>query len=188
KCHLNRSGSLFFILRLTQSILPVFLFAASTGFVVASDSPRERISINENWRFTKGDPTNNTVSLLYDVRHTQTARRFAAEADGNSAINAPVASNESTNSTVVIKQWILPTGNEFIKDPSRKFLRPEGNLGDGVTYVQPGFDDSSWQQVNLPHDWAIAGPFTHSGGGGMGRLPTAGVGWYRKNLNIPAAE
>ena len=54
--------------------------------------------------------------------------------------------------------------------------------------MQPDFDDSSWQQINLPHDWAIEGPFTHSGGGGMGRLPTAGVGWYRKKLDIPAAD
>ena len=46
--------------------------------------------------------------------------------------------------------------------------------GDGVAYVQPDFDDSSWQQINLPHDWAIEGPFTHSGGGGMGRLPSCG--------------
>src|SRR5262249_46332096 len=41
---------------------------------------------------------------------------------------------------------------------------------------------------NLPHDWAIAGPFNHAGGGGMGRLPTAGVGWYRKKLEIPATD
>ena len=88
----------------------------------------------------------------------------------------------------MIKQWILPTGNDFIKDPSRKFARPEGNLGDSVAYVQPDFDDRAWRQINLPHDWAIEGPFTHSGGGGMGRLPSAGIGWYRKQLNIPAAD
>ena len=38
--------------------------------------------------------------------------------------------------------------------------------------------------MDLPHDWAIAGPFITTGGGGMGRLPSAGVGWYRKKLNI----
>src|SRR5262249_9142919 len=58
----------------------------------------------------------------------------------------------------------------------------------GFAYVQADFDDNSWQQINLPHDWAIAGPFTHSGGGGMGRLPTAGIGWYRKRLEIPATD
>ncbi len=155
----------------------------------AQAAPRERISINDDRRFTKGDPTNNTVSLLYDMRQQRTVRRLAeAEADGNSSANAPAA-GESTNSPqAVIKQWILPTGNKFIKDASRKFVRPEGNPGDGVAYVQPDFDDNSWQQINLPHDWAIEGPFTHSGGGGIGRLPSSGIGWYRKKLNIPAED
>jgi beta-galactosidase len=151
------SRNLFSLPRLIQSIAPVLLLAAGVEMAVASESPRERISINENWRFTKGDPTNNTVDLQYKA----------------------------------VKQWILPTSDAFIKGPSRRFVRPEvppGGIGESVAYVQPDFDDSSWQQINLPHDWAIAGPFTHSGGGGMGRLPSAGVGWYRKNLDIPTAD
>ena len=160
------------------------------GSLPAQAAPRERILINDDWRFTKGDPTNVAVSLLYDIRRRETGRRLAeVEADGNSAVNEPAKSNESTTSPpAVIKQWILPAGNEFIKDASKRFARPEGNPGDGVAYVQPGFDDSSWQHINLPHDWAIAGPFTRSGSGSMGRLPSAGVGWYRKKLSIPAED
>jgi beta-galactosidase len=152
--------------------------------------PRERISINDGWRFTKGDPTNSTTSLLYDVRRQQTVRRLSdAEADGYSSANAAATTNELAGvSTNVIKQWILPTGNAFIKEGSRRFLRLAGNPGADVSYVQPDFDDSSWQQINLPHDWAIEGPFTRTGGGGMGRLPSAGIGWYRKKLNIPAED
>jgi alpha-L-fucosidase 2 len=186
---LNHSANVFSVPRLIQFSLHL-VFAVVAGFAVAADTPRERISINDHWRFTKGDPTNNTVSLLYDVRQQKTIRRLAeAEADGNSSANKSAASNESTNlPPAVIKQWILPTGNDLIRDPSRRFVRPEGNLGDGVAYVQPGFDDSSWRQVNLPHDWAIEEPFTRSGGGGMGRLPSAGMGWYRKQLRIPAED
>jgi beta-galactosidase len=170
--------------------LTVLVLAGNSSWNVAraGTSPRDRISLDDDWRFAKGDPTNCAVSLLYDTRRAQTVRRFAAEADGNSTLNEAVATNESTNTAAVIKQWILPTGNEFIKDPSHRFVRPEGNLGDGIACVQPGFDDSSWQPVNLPHDWAIAGPFTSRGGGGMGRLPSAGVGWYRKKLDIPASD
>ena len=54
--------------------------------------------------------------------------------------------------------------------------------------MQPGFDDGAWRQINLPHDWAIEGPVTRSGGGSMGRLPSAGIGWYRKKLNIPQED
>ena len=59
-----------------------------------------------------------------------------------------------------------------------------------MSYVQTDFDDSSWRSVNLPHDWAIEGPFfTNCGvGGGMGRLPSPGIGWYRKKLDIPASD
>ncbi len=166
----------------------IVLLLALTARAETNATPRERISINDNWRFTKDDPTNCAVSLLYDVRRGQSVRRFNAEADGNSAINQSAAASDSSNQVVVIKQWILPTGNEFIKDPAKRFSRPEGNLGDGVDYAQPNFNDKSWESINLPHDWAIAGPFTHSGGGGMGRLPTEGIGWYRKKLNIPASD
>ena len=168
----------------------ILLFIVAARFVVAADSPRERISINDNWRFTKGDPTNCAVNLLYDVREQQQIRHLAeAEADGISSSNAATNLPAVTNAPVtVIKQWILPTGNGFIKDRSRKFIHSEGNLGDGVAYVQPDFDDGAWQQINLPHDWAITGPFTRFGGGGMGRLPSAGVGWYRKKIVLPAAD
>src|ERR1035437_3239461 len=175
-------GRLMRSLRAAKHLVVVSFLLAQillSGSLLAQAAPRERISINDNWRFTKGDPTNNTVSLLYDVREQKTVRRLAeAEADGNSSSNAPAAGEPTNSPQAVIKQWILPTGNNFIKDASRKFMRPEGNLGDGVAYVQPDFDDSGWQQINLPHDWAIEGPFIRTGGGGMGRLPSAGIGWY----------
>lgn len=59
------------------------------------------------------------------------------------------------------------------------------------------FDDSSWERVGIPHDWAITGPFdrandlqtvavTQNGEteasektGRTGGLPYVGVGWYR---------
>ncbi|MBA7539756.1 hypothetical protein ES705_32041 [subsurface metagenome] len=47
------------------------------------------------------------------------------------------------------------------------------------------FDDSDWQNVNIPHDWAIEGPFIISGDGNTGKLPWKGEGWYRKKINIP---
>jgi len=85
-----------------------------------------------------------------------------------------------------IKSWILPSGNAFVKDAARRAQRPPGNPGGDVTYVAPGFDDTSWRLVHVPHDYAIEGPFTTEGGGGMGRLPSAGVSWYRSHINIPA--
>src|SRR5262245_62162333 len=124
--------------RVISFLTAVFLIPALLDG--AQTPTRERISLNENWRFTKGDPTNSTESLLYDVRKRQSVRRLAeAESDGNTSANQAVTNEVSNPPPAVIKQWILPTGNEFIKDPSRRFSRPTGNPGDGVPYVQSGF-------------------------------------------------
>jgi beta-galactosidase len=58
--------------------------------------------------------------------------------------------------------------------------------GDAAGAEQPGFDDSQWRKLDLPHDWSIEGPFaqTNKTGGAGGWLPS-GVGWYRKSFPLP---
>lgn len=51
---------------------------------------------------------------------------------------------------------------------------------------QSKFDDSKWQDVTVPHDWAISGPTIVDGDGNTGKLPWKGEGWYRRGLEIPA--
>ena len=46
------------------------------------------------------------------------------------------------------------------------------------------FDDSDWRDQNLPHDWAIEGPFDIQYNARCGGLPFHGEGWYRKSFNI----
>ena len=153
--------------------------------VVSPQPTRERISLDDDWRFQPGDPKGNSVSLLYDVRPVLKGQRDDMPADAMPrAAEATVAGTQT-----IIKPWILPTGNAFIKDPARRYVRPQGNWGGEVAYVQAKFDDRSWRRVNLPHDWAIEGPFLVEGNyGGMGRLPSWGIGWYRKKLDLPATD
>ena len=120
----------------------------------AAMSPRERLSINDGWRFMKGDPPGYALTLAYSQ----------------------------------IKSWILPTGNRFIQDPARRYPRPQGDPANGGQYVLAALDENAWRQLDLPHDWGIEGPFTAAGNGATGRLPFFGVGWYRKKLDIPAAD
>jgi beta-galactosidase len=47
------------------------------------------------------------------------------------------------------------------------------------------FDDSAWQALCLPHDWAIAGPFSEEHNARTGGLPVTGTGWYRKYFQAP---
>ncbi len=58
---------------------------------------------------------------------------------------------------------------------------------DSENAAQPAFDDSSWRKLDLPHDWAIEGPFDVSYSSETGGLPISGVGWYRKHFTGGAA-
>jgi beta-galactosidase len=50
-------------------------------------------------------------------------------------------------------------------------------------------DDSGWETVNLPHDWAISGPFGElTASGNTGKLPWKGEGWYRKTFELKDTE
>jgi beta-galactosidase len=161
------------------------LFAAPVAVTAQTTAPGERISINDDWRFQMGDPPDAKAPLFYDVRPEVIITEDGKPADAPPDEAAKLAASKLR----VLKPWILPSGNAFIKDPSQRYRRPEGDPGSDVSYMQAGFDDSSWRQVNLPHDWAIAGPFIVDGPyGGMGRLPSWGIGWYRKQLAIPTSD
>src|SRR5579872_6769943 len=49
----------------------------------------------------------------------------------------------------------------------------------------PGFPDAQWRTVQLPHDWAIEGPFDPKISPHTGSLPISGTGWYRKSFTVP---
>ena len=74
--------------------------------------------------------------------------------------------------------------------------------------LTPGCDDSGWEEVQVPHDWAIAGPFDKKHDmvtkvpkgqadiekgtvhitGRSGGLPHMGEGWYRKEIDIETSS
>ncbi|SHH42427.1 glycoside hydrolase family 2 TIM barrel-domain containing protein [Clostridium grantii] len=56
-------------------------------------------------------------------------------------------------------------------------------LSDDDLYKEVYFDHSTWEKVNLPHDWVVKGAFDKKGSARLGFLK-AGVGWYRKNFFI----
>ena len=63
------------------------------------------------------------------------------------------------------------------------------DASDKANWSAEVFDDSAWQQVRVPHDWAIAGPFTTNEASGVtGRLPWKGTGWYRRRFTLDAKD
>lgn len=49
------------------------------------------------------------------------------------------------------------------------------------------FDDTQWRVLNLPHDWAVEGPFKAEENISQGYRPR-GIGWYRRHFSLPASD
>ncbi|MCU4165767.1 DUF4982 domain-containing protein [Marinilabiliaceae bacterium A049] len=148
---------------------------------------RQRISINQDWHFFKYELDSIADRLIYDIRPQTEEGNVVKDADSKPTQAVDIKSVEN-----VLKAWILPTANPFISDSTQRHSCPEGNPGGDFPFVQAEFNDADWECINLPHDWAIKGPFQEGWdsevGGGMGRLPSNGVAWYRKKLDIPASD
>lgn len=59
-------------------------------------------------------------------------------------------------------------------------------LGESNSAQDVNFNDSTWENVTLPHDFSISQEFTTSCDDESGYLP-GGTGWYRKTFTLPAS-
>ncbi len=50
------------------------------------------------------------------------------------------------------------------------------------------FNDADWRALNVPHDWAIEGPFDKKYDSRTGGLPVYGTAWYRKHFFMDASQ
>ncbi|KAF2032254.1 glycoside hydrolase [Setomelanomma holmii] len=109
---------------------------------------RERISINDGWRFWRSET--NPDGITYDNR-----------------TDIP-----QTNS----KHYTIPSSAPNVSVP----------------HVANTFDYGAWEAVTLPHDWAIKGPYYVGDPtpitGGMARLPSQGVAYYRRKTSVSGAD
>lgn len=91
------------------------------------------------------------------------------------------------------------TRTEYLLEKNWKFSK-----GDHPNAINVAFDDTQWETVTVPHDWAIKGPFDGQNDsqevqivqngektaslktGRTGGLPFVGKGWYRNTFTAPA--
>ncbi len=59
---------------------------------------------------------------------------------------------------------------------------------DGENPSMLNLSDPNWRPLDLPHDWAIEGPFTQEVGYKGGYLPYPGTAWYQKTFNVTKGE
>ena len=101
---------------------------------------------------------------------------------------------------LIVQLWYAEAQvrTEHYLEKGWKFTR-EDNAG----FSAVNCDDTSWQTVTIPHDWAIYGPFDRNNdlqkvaivqdgqetemahAGRTGGLPFVGTGWYRLKFEVP---
>lgn len=97
-----------------------------------------------------------------------------------------------------ISTLVAQVRSEFLLEKNWKFTREDSD-----EFIKPAFNDAKWQNVVVPHDWAIYGPFSAQNdkqdvaiaqdgqtdamehAGRTGGLPFVGVGWYRTEFEVP---
>ena len=146
-----------------SALLRTLLFAIALLTIAAraADSPREKLLLDPNWRFSNGDP--EKIGNLFDYPEAELSKQNAASEEKANALSRNRPDDVKTN------------------------------IGGDVSWVQPGFDDSKWRTVNLPHDWAIEMPFnrlanTNKGSRQLGDKDGTGIGWYRRHFDVEAAD
>jgi beta-galactosidase len=108
----------------------------------------------------------------------------------------PATADSTRQRTRIDDGWRFALGHAW--DAAKDFdhgMRPfffgKAGFGDGPAAAD--FEDRPWRRVDLPHDWAVELPFSDKGSSqhgmkAVGRgFPENSVGWYRRELAIPAA-
>ena len=115
---------------------------------------------------------------------------FAAETGG-----------EKFGGVVINNDWTFAMGNAASKELDYThgteyftYICKAQSSNHSHAPIMPEFDDSSWQKVSLPHDWAVDLPYSQEASHSHGykcigwKYPENSVGWYRKHIEIPAED
>ena len=115
---------------------------------------------------------------------------FAAETGG-----------EKFGGVVINNDWTFAMGNAASKELDYThgteyftYICKAQSSNHSHAPIMSEFDDSSWQKVSLPHDWAVDLPYSPEASHSHGykcigwKYPENSVGWYRKHIEIPAED
>jgi beta-galactosidase len=112
-----------------------------------------------------------------------------------------VLSAQSVRETICLdKGWKFAFGHAA--DPAKDFgcgteyfnyLTKASSIHNEGPYTAK-FDDTAWQEVQIPHDWVTTLPYALEASHSHGyktvgwKYPATSVGWYRKVLTIPSSD
>ena len=109
----------------------------------------------------------------------------------------PIYGQATREHILLDNHWKFTLGHAT--DPSKDLYYRVYNdfsktLSKGINFSSIDYDDSSWQTVDLPHDWAVTLPFSEKGDWSHGykalgnAFPERSIGWYRKTFDLSKAE
>ncbi|MCA9237487.1 MAG: DUF4982 domain-containing protein [Planctomycetales bacterium] len=96
-------------------------------------------------------------------------------------ISRPVRALALLAALAVTPQWATGEGARVRENFDGHWRFHLGEIEHGEA---PVLQDSSWRQLDVPHDWSAEADFSPMCASGTGFLP-GGVGWYRKTFTLP---
>ncbi|MET0356216.1 MAG: sugar-binding domain-containing protein, partial [Cellvibrio sp.] len=108
---------------------------------------------------------------------------FAGIAQAN-----PATSNEGRERLSLDRGWLFHLGDiptPEIKGHEATYLNAKAGNASGAAGLE--YDDSDWRKLDLPHDWAVEGPFDPNANISQGYRPR-GASWYRRYLRVEEAD
>ena len=116
-------------------------------------------------------------------------------------ITALTLNAQQRKTTLINNDWTFHLGNasSMLSDFTHgteyfTYVTKIGSNNGNKGPASADFDDSSWQKVSLPHDWAVDLPFSENASHSHGykclgwQYPQNSIGWYRHRMNIPYSE
>jgi len=101
---------------------------------------------------------------------------------------ADTSPNQGRERLSLDRGWLFHLGD--IPVPDIKGHEPSyanAKAGNAPGAAAREYDDSDWRQLDLPHDWAVEGPFDPNANISQGYRPR-GASWYRRYLRVDESE
>jgi len=150
------------------------IFGLLAGLSLGTATASQQESLDGGWAFQLGDPPDVLTNLA------ETNVTYYPEISDLAKLDTDEVGSGTDTETYMESIRIDPVAN---------------HVGENVSFVQTNYNDSGWQQINLPHDWVVGLPFDPNADEGhgykagiTGGTTTNTIGWYRHTFTLPAND
>ena len=158
--------------RFFRQTLGVCLLGLLAVISLGTATAGERVSLDNGWTFQLNDPPDVLTNS------TETNVTYYPEISDLAKLDANEVGSGNNTETYMESIRIDPVAS---------------HVGESVSFVQTNYNDSGWQQMNVPHDWVVGLPFSSSADGGhgfkagiSGTTSSNTIAWYRHTFTLPS--